>query len=258
MGDTTAMREIVKKIPRYNYPGNATERKLWFMDQTVNSRGMAIDLELSNAAMEAINIAQAQLSVKTKDMTDGAVGSATQRDEMLKYIAEELGIELPNMQKATLNRLLEAEDTPNALRELLEVRLSTSTTSTAKYKRIVQATSADGRLRGTIQFSGAQRTQRDCLAEGTLITVLTSTGGIEEKPIQFVDISDKVWDGIEWVAHGGVIYKGVKEVITHDGVCATPEHVVYLEDGISTHLINAKESGEHLWRGNELITQCIK
>jgi len=80
---------------------------------------------------------------------------------MLKHILAEFDIELPNMQKATLNKLIEDEDTPPALRDLLEVRLSACTTSTAKYKRIYQATCEDGRLRGTIQFAGAMRTLRD-------------------------------------------------------------------------------------------------
>lgn len=159
--DVIAMREIVKKIPKWNYPYNKNELELWYLDQTVNSRGMYIDLELANTAMAAITITQADLAKSTKKMTDGDVDTAGQRDEMLKHILFEYGIELPNMQKATLQRLVENEDIPAPLRELLEVRLRTCTTSTAKYKKIVLATSADRRLRGTIQFSGASRTQRD-------------------------------------------------------------------------------------------------
>jgi DNA polymerase len=161
ISDTGSMREVVKKIPRWNYPGNAHEVELWRMDQTINNRGMFIDLDLVNAAMNAITVTQAQLSCSTKEMTGGKVQNATQRDEMLKHILAEFDIELPNMQKATLNRLIENEDTPPALRDLLEVRLSACTTSTAKYKRIVQATCEDGRLKGTIQFAGASRTLRD-------------------------------------------------------------------------------------------------
>ena len=158
--DTAAMREIVKKIPKWNYP-RKDELDLWLLDQTVNSRGMNIDLELANAAMDAIGITQTQLAKSTKKMTSGDVETAGQRDEMLKHILFEYGLELPNMQKATLLRLVENEDTPEPLRELLQVRLSTCTTSTAKYKTLVRATSADGRLRGTIQYAGASRTARD-------------------------------------------------------------------------------------------------
>lgn len=252
--DTVAMREIVKKIPSWNYPGNPYEFDLWRMDQEMNSRGMCIDLELAKAALEAVDEEKEWLSKQTSKMTKGDVTTAGQRDEMLRHILEEYGIELPNMQKATLTKLLEAEDTPPALRDLLEVRLSTSTTSTAKYKRIIQATSADGRLRGAIQFAGASRTLRDCLAEGSLVTVLTTNGMVEEKPIEFVDLSDLVWDGDEWVSHEGVVFSGYKNVITHDNICATEEHVVYLDSGLSIRLGEAKRLGLNIWEGNSIRT----
>ena len=160
-GDVVAMRACVKRIQRWNYPTNDFERQLWFLDQKVNDRGMAIDLELVNAAVTAIEKEQALLAKSTHKMTDGAVETAGQRDAMLKYIAEQYGRELPNLQKAPLQRLLRDGDLPEPLQALLEVRLSTCTTSTAKYKRILQVVNADGRVRGAIQFAGAARTSRD-------------------------------------------------------------------------------------------------
>jgi len=65
-----------------------------------------------------------------------------------------------------------------------------------------------------------------CIAEGQL--VLTDHGW---KPIEQVSINDKVWDGEEFVTHDGVIYQGVKEVITYDGLTATPDHIVFTEEG---------------------------
>lgn len=65
-----------------------------------------------------------------------------------------------------------------------------------------------------------------CIAEGQL--VLTNHG---EKPIETVTTDDLVWDGEQWVAHEGVIYKGIKEVITYQGLTATIDHTVYLDKG---------------------------
>lgn len=65
-----------------------------------------------------------------------------------------------------------------------------------------------------------------CLAEGTL--VLTDRG---EVPIEQVTASDKVWDGLEWVSTLGPVFKGVKDVIEYDGLVATPDHEVWVEDG---------------------------
>lgn len=61
-----------------------------------------------------------------------------------------------------------------------------------------------------------------CIAEGSL--VLTDRGLV---PIEKVGIADKVWDGVEFVRHEGVIYKGQKEVMTYDNLTATPEHKVW-------------------------------
>lgn len=159
--DVIAMRECIKKTPKWNYPKQDNELALWLLDQKINSRGMYMDLTLANSAMDAIDLAQQDLAKATKRMTNGDVDTAGQRDAMIKHIANIYGYDLPNMQKAAIERLVEDVNTPFALKELLSVRLSSSTTSTAKYKKIVDVTSADSRVRGTLQYCGASRTGRD-------------------------------------------------------------------------------------------------
>lgn len=61
-----------------------------------------------------------------------------------------------------------------------------------------------------------------CIAEGSL--VLTDRGLV---PIENVGFADKVWDGVEFVRHEGVIYKGQREVMHYDGLTATPDHKVW-------------------------------
>lgn len=61
-----------------------------------------------------------------------------------------------------------------------------------------------------------------CIAEGSL--VLTDRGLV---PIENVGVADKVWDGVEFVRHDGVIYKGQKEVMCYGGLTATPDHKVW-------------------------------
>lgn len=67
---------------------------------------------------------------------------------------------------------------------------------------------------------------KTCIAEGEL--VLTERGLV---PIEKISMDDRVWDGVEWVNHQGLIYKGEKDVISYQGLTATPDHIVYLEDG---------------------------
>lgn len=61
-----------------------------------------------------------------------------------------------------------------------------------------------------------------CIAKGSL--VLTDRGLV---PIENVGIADKVWDGVEFVRHEGVVYKGQKDVMRYDGLTATPDHKVW-------------------------------
>lgn len=63
-----------------------------------------------------------------------------------------------------------------------------------------------------------------CIAQGSL--VLTEKG---LKPIEQICGSDRLWDGYSWVSHGGLVYKGIKNVITYQGLTATPDHQVWSE-----------------------------
>lgn len=63
-----------------------------------------------------------------------------------------------------------------------------------------------------------------CIAGGQ--RVLTDRGLV---PIEWVKTEDKVWDGVEFVDHSGVIFRGIREVIRYDGLIATDDHVVWTE-----------------------------
>ena len=100
-----------------------------------------------------------------------------------------------------------------------------------------------------------------CIAEGQL--VLTNHG---EKPIETVTTDDLVWDGEQWVTHEGVIYKGIKEVMTYDGLTATPDHLIYVEGQkepmdfriaatSSAHLVQTGDRGATLWLGEDHFTR---
>ncbi|HHT0189519.1 TPA: DNA polymerase [Raoultella planticola] len=156
--DIEAMREVYKRLPKWNYQG--AELALWHRDQQINDRGVCMDVQLAQAAIEAVDQEQKRLAKRTQVMTDGEVQAATQRDAMIKHIVESYGVELPDMQRSTLERRIADPDLPSPVKELLAIRLQASTTSTSKYKSLMKGISRDGRLRGTLQFCGASRTGR--------------------------------------------------------------------------------------------------
>lgn len=65
-----------------------------------------------------------------------------------------------------------------------------------------------------------------CLAHDT--PVLTDSG---YKPIQEITLSDRLWDGVEWVSHEGIVFNGIKEVITHDSITGTKDHWCVSQSG---------------------------
>jgi DNA polymerase len=156
--DVAAMRAVHQRLPLWNYPGR--ELALWHLDQTINDRGVAIDLALVDAAIAAVNQAQTALACQTLTLSQGELTSTTQVAKLLQHIAACYRVTLPDLQMATLERRLHDPGLPAGLKALLAIRLQASTSSTAKYKTLRQATSADGRLRGTLQFNGAARTGR--------------------------------------------------------------------------------------------------
>ncbi|MBW5406903.1 DNA polymerase [Morganella morganii] len=156
--DIEAMREVHKRLPAWNYKDE--ELAHWHRDQEINDRGVCMDVRLAAAAIEAVEQEQKRLARLTQELTDNEVQAATQRDALLQHISSAFGVELPDMQKSTLERRISDPDIPLPLRELLAIRLQASTTSTSKYKALMNGVSADGRLRGTLQFCGASRTGR--------------------------------------------------------------------------------------------------
>lgn len=156
--DIVTMREARRLMPIWNYKG--AELALWHLDQQINARGVCMDTDLAEAAVRATDIAQAELAARTQELTGDEVRAATQRDALLKHLLASYGVDLPDLQSATLERRIDDPNLPDAVRELLAIRLQASSTSVAKYKKLLRGTSEDGRLRGTLQFCGAARTGR--------------------------------------------------------------------------------------------------
>lgn len=66
----------------------------------------------------------------------------------------------------------------------------------------------------------------NCIAEGS--PVLTDRGLV---PIEDVQLTDKLWDGVEWVQHGGVVFRGTQSVLDLDNLAVTPDHLILTTEG---------------------------
>lgn len=156
--DIVAMRGVDRKLPTWNYSNG--ELALWHLDQRVNDRGIYVDLDFAKAAIATADKEKARLARRTVDLTNNDVQRATQRDKLLGHILAEYGVDLPDLQASTLERRVNDPELPIELRELLDIRMQASMGSSSKYKALLKAVSPDGRLRGLLQFNGANRTGR--------------------------------------------------------------------------------------------------
>lgn len=66
----------------------------------------------------------------------------------------------------------------------------------------------------------------DCVAEGQMI--LTDKGLVA---IEKVTLEMKVWDGVDFVSHCGIQFRGYQETIEYAGLTATPDHKVWTKQG---------------------------
>lgn len=157
--DVDAMRDVYGRLPNWN--NSLSERNLWRVDQRVNDRGIAIDLDLARAALRAFQRTSGTLAARAAALTNGHVSKLTQGARFLQYLNNQHGFTPPDLTKSTVSGLLKGDTLTPEVRELLEIRQQAAATSPAKYKVLLDATSSDGRLRGVLQFCGASRTGRD-------------------------------------------------------------------------------------------------
>lgn len=247
--DVVAEMEILKKLESFPVPEQ--EQLYWRLDQVINVNGIMVDQQLVDGAIYCNDVV-------TNELMDEAIsisGLANPKSvtQLKSYLEKEIGEELSDLTKDTVKELIKTTNN-EAARRMLELRQELSKTSVKKYVAMKETVCDDSRTRGLLQFYGANRTGRWCLAEGSQVLVKTMTGEIKEKPIEAVTIDDKVWDGDNWVSHEGVVFSGDKDVIEWDGIVATPDHIVYISDTVSMRLEDAKERRLRLWKGNTPFT----
>lgn len=158
--DIVALRALSRKMPNWNFRPGSFERRLWVLDQQMNERGFRVDVDLARAAVVATEARKQAARLEVQEMTAGLLTSVSRGEEMLRFILGAYGLNVPDLQADTLRRMLEDENLPQPVRELLSLRAEVSRASAAKYRAVLASVSRDGYLRGTSAFCGAARTRR--------------------------------------------------------------------------------------------------
>ena len=133
-------------------PLPAAERRVWLLDQRINARGVAVDMEAVEAAIDVVGRVEERLTRELISITKGAVTTHNQGARILKWLGGQ-GVHLDDL---TAERVADAiPRTDGAPRRILELRSILAKASTKKLERFRASVCADGRVRGLLQYHGA-------------------------------------------------------------------------------------------------------
>ena len=142
-----AIKEHVPDLP-------AQELALYFADQRINDRGVAVDHVLARSLHARYLQTQAEAGVRMANLTSGAVTAPTQNKALLEWLNDR-GVRTNSVAKLALTEMLAKPDLPAGVREVLELRQAAAKSSLAKAAGFLNAECADGRVHGMFQFNGA-------------------------------------------------------------------------------------------------------
>ena len=131
------------------------EWELWRIDILMNEKGVEIDRQLVENAISIDNLKKKGLLEEAKRITDLSNPASTV--QLLKWLQEQ-GLEIENLKKETVAEVL--KKATGKIKKVLQIKKEISKTSTKKYNAMFEAVGVDNRVRGLLQFYGANRTGR--------------------------------------------------------------------------------------------------
>lgn len=154
--DVVTEMEVERRLSRFPVPDEV--QRQWVTDQVINLRGVAVDEELVEGALALYDQAKAAHLEEAEAIT--GLSNPNSVSQLKDWLSRETGQEIGSLRKADMEELLGSSGTEGDVRRMLELRQELSKTSVKKYQAIQGAVCADGRVRGLLQFYGANRTGR--------------------------------------------------------------------------------------------------
>lgn len=151
--DVEVEMAIQQRLQKYPVPEKVWEE--YHLDQEINDRGIAIDLELARQAVALDAQSRESLMAALKERT--GLENPTSVIQMLGWM-EQHGMKTDSLGKKKVQELLKTAQEP--LRSVLLLRQKLAKSSVKKYQAMEMTACKDGRARGMFQFYGANRTGR--------------------------------------------------------------------------------------------------
>lgn len=152
--DVETEQAIERRLSRFPVPEFVWQE--YALDQSVNDRGIQVDLQLVQQAIRMDALTKDKLLQRMKALTN--LDNPNSVYQLLGWL-ETQGYSSDSLGKAQVQELIKTAEEP--VRSVLELRLQLSKASVKKYQAMQNAVCSDGRARGMFQFYGANRTGRE-------------------------------------------------------------------------------------------------
>ena len=178
-GDVTTEMEIDRRLS--NFPVPADIEKQWQTDLLINARGVAVDMQMVRGALEIDAASRDKLTAEAVSIT--GLENPNSVSQLSKWLESNTNQPVGDLRKDTVAAMLDSKSVTGPAERMLEIRQELGKTSTKKYDAIEAAVCSDGRVRGLLQFYGANRTGRWA---GRLVQV-------QNLPRTYIDMKTLPW-----------------------------------------------------------------
>ncbi len=253
--DVRTERSISKKLG--SLP--KVELKIWQVDQTINMRGMAVDINLAKIALEIEAVEKQKLEKLAAKASnnyglDGETIRLSQRDKIRNWILAQ-GVDIPNMQAGTLEDFLK-KDIPEHVKTVIECKKDSSKTAIKKYDAIMRMHGSDKRIHDHLMYAGAgpgrwtgRGVQTQNLIRGKMIHPEITCQLILDGDFDMLELilygPQKRLDLIAWSVRGAFIASEGRDLIAGDYASIEARGVMWLAHIDSA--IKAFQAGQDIY-----------
>lgn len=152
--DVVTEMECYRRLSAFPVPEEV--EKQWQIDIRMNATGVGIDRELVEGALAIDEENKKSLLEEAYELT--GLSNPNSRNQLLDWLNSNTNLELEKLTKDSVAAAM--TDADDLAKKVLTIRKKLAKSSVSKYEMMASATGNDGRLRGTLQFYGANRTGR--------------------------------------------------------------------------------------------------
>lgn len=154
MQDVVTEMECYRRLSAFPVPEEV--EKQWQIDIRMNAAGVGIDRQLVDGALAIDEENKKALLEEAYELT--GLSNPNSRNQLLDWLNSNTNLELEKLTKDSVAAAMDSAD--DLAKKVLTIRKKLAKSSVSKYEMMASATGNDGRLRGTLQFYGANRTGR--------------------------------------------------------------------------------------------------